>query len=198
MRTLHITIIVVLVTVFFLSLNSLQAQSPEGATMIITDSGIVDCANSESFESDREPVSTILEEDYPYLMSVDCLKNSKFLDSRGWNLTIKHIGAGQATHYILRGKGERISLKATYDNEGNLVESVLRTWNTRIPPAIRQFIMTGKYEGWVMISNEKVVKDFDQYQTQYNIILSDGQMEQVLNFKEYGNTIAFSGNKIKR
>lgn len=194
MRTLHITTFAVLVTALFLSLNSLQAQSPEGPSMIITDNSIVDCTNSESFESDREPVSTILEEDYPYLMSVDCLKNSKFLSSRGWNLTLKHIGAGQATHYVLRGKGSRINVEAMYDNDGNLVESILHTRDTRIPPAIRQFIMSGKYKGWIMTGNEKIVKNFDPYQTEYNIILSDGRSEKVLSFKEYGNTIAFSGN----
>lgn len=194
MRTLHITIILVLVTAFFLPLTSLQAQSSDDAELIITESSIVDCINSESFESDRKPVSTILEEDYPYLMSVDCLKNGKFLDSRGWNLTLKHIGVGEATHYTLRGKGTGINMRATYDNDGNLVESTLHSRNTRIPPAIRQFIISGKYEGWVMVGNEKVVKDFDPYQTEYIITVSDGRVEQVLNFKEYGNTIAINVN----
>lgn len=198
MRTLHIATLVSTVAVFLLQVCSLHAQSNEDATLILTDSQMVDCTTIGSFESDREPVNTILEEDYPYLKSIDCLKNRNFVDSRGWNFSLKHRGTGQATHYVLRGKGARINVKATYDNNGNLVESILHTQYTWLPPAIRQFIISGKYDGWVMIGNEKIVKDFDPYQTEYNIILSDGRTEQVLNFKEYGNTIAFSGNYIKR
>lgn len=56
-------------------------------------------------------------------------------------------------------------MQATYDKSGNLVESMLRTKKKRIPPAIRLFIVSGKYEGWAMIGNEKIVKDFAPYQT---------------------------------
>lgn len=198
MRTSHITIIVVAGAALFLLFSSLQAQSPENARLIITDQEIADCTTTGSFESERESVNTILEEDYPFLKTVHCLKNRDFLNSRGWNWTLKNMSLKQVSHYVLRGKGAKIDVEATYNKAGHLVESMMRTKDTRIPQAIRQFIISDKYHGWVMIGNEKVVKDFDPYQTEYNIILSDGITEQVLNFKEYGNTIAYSGNYIKR
>jgi hypothetical protein len=74
------------------------------------------------------------------------------------------------THFEVRGKGVKISIVATYDNEGMLVESVLKISDTRIPPAIRQFITSGKFVGWAMVGNEKTVKDFDPFQTEYSIV----------------------------
>lgn len=194
MRRSHITTTAATVAVFLLLTSSLQAQSAKDSALIVTESQVTDCTAIHSFEFAREPKNTILAEDYPFLKSIECLKRSDFIKSRGWNLTLKHVGGSQTTHYELRGKGPRISVKATYDKDGNLNESILRTWNTRIPPAIRLFIFSDEYNGWTMIGNEKIVKDFDPYQTEYNITLSNGLNEQVLNFKEYGNTVAFSEN----
>ncbi|REL33429.1 hypothetical protein DYD21_11695 [Rhodohalobacter sp. SW132] len=193
MRTSNITLIVVITAFLFLLFSSLHAQSSEDASIVITDYEIADCTNMGSFETDRKPINTILEEDYPFLRTIHCMKNDDFLKSRGWNWKLKNLSHKQATHYVLSGKGAKINVRATYDKDGNLVESLLRINDTHIPHAILEFIFYDKYEGWHMIANEKIVKDFDTYQTEYNIILSDGSMEQVLNFKEYGNRIAFSG-----
>lgn len=61
-------------TAFLLLISSLHAQSREDATLIVTDTQVADCTNTGSFETDREPTTTIFEKDYPFLKSIHCLK----------------------------------------------------------------------------------------------------------------------------
>lgn len=42
-----------------------------------------------------------------------------------------------------------------------------------------------------MTGNEKVVKDFDRYQTEYKVTLSNGNETRILHFREQGESIAF-------
>ena len=76
--------------------------------------------------------------------------------------------------------------------DGNLIESTLIKKNTQVPLAILRFIYSHEtFNSWTMTGNEIVVKDFDPYQTEYKVIMSNGDETQVLNFKEQGESIAY-------
>lgn len=191
MKTLNITILVIAAVSVLLTSREVTAQSLETTEVVIARELGVECsANSIS----THPPGTIVEEDYPYLMSIKCLKDENFLDNRGWNWKFENINPENASHYALRGKGNGISVHATYNHEGNLVESHLKIKDTPIPPAIRRFINSDEYEGWTMVGNEKIVRDFDPYQTEYTIYMSNGKRQQELNFVDEGTRIAFFKN----
>lgn len=184
-----------LVAVSVLLFNrGILAQSVGSVEIVSAIEQTVDCSQNTLAHAKVNPSSTIMEEDYPFLKNIECLKNGYFQNYRGWNLKFRNANNRNPSHYELHGKGSDIQVDAKYDKDGVLVESVLRKKNTRIPTAILHFIYSGEYSGWTITSNEKVVKDFDPHQTQYNITLSNGNREEVLQFKDYGTRIAFLQN----
>ncbi len=191
MKTLNAIILVIAAASVLLISREVTAQSVETTEVVIARELGVDCSSSSISEFNTHPPGTIVEEDYPYLMSIKCLKDENFLYNRGWNWKFENINPKNASHFALRGKGDGISVHATYNNEGNLVESYLKIKDTRIPPAIRRFINSDEYEGWTMVGNEKIVRDFDPYQTEYKVFLSNGKRQQELNFVDEGTRIAF-------
>lgn len=169
------------------------AQSVESVDIVTSIEQTVDCSDINQIDIHTEPVNTIVEEDYPYLRNLECLKNDDFLKQRGWNWQLRNVNPRNPSHFKLSGSGPNINVQATYDAEGNLVESLIRKKDTAIPLAIRQFIYSGEFEGWAMTGNEKLVKDFDPYQTEYIVTLSNGDEEQILTFKDEGNRILYAG-----
>lgn len=137
-------------------------------------------------------VNTIIEEDYPYLKSLDCLRNGYFPDKRNLDLKLRNMNHSSNSHYVLNGTSSTIDVEALYDREGNLIEATLINKDTQIPvPILRYIYSDEEFAGWVMVSNEKVVKDFDSYQTEYKVTLSNGDETEVLHFREQGKSIAF-------
>ena len=163
------------------------------SVIIMADNGqIVDCSDNSSFANDGvKNLNSITEEDYPYLKNVECLKNGYFTDYRNLNLQLRDVNRGDNDYFVLEGSGDTIDIKATYDEDGNLIESTLIKKNTQVPLAILRFIYSHEtFNSWTMTGNEIVVKDFDPYQTEYKVIMSNGDETQVLNFKEQGESIA--------
>ena len=194
MKPLKISILLIAAATVLLTARETVAQSYEDVEIMMTRELGADCSSGDISGTHIQPKGTIVEEDYPYLMNIECLKDGTYFTSRGWNWDLKNINPKDPTHFKIRGKGSGINIMATYDNEGLLVESKLKIKNTRIPPAIRRFIHSGEYEEWAMVGNEKTVRDFDPYQTEYTIILTDGTNQKTLKFKNQGNQIAFVGN----
>jgi hypothetical protein len=194
MKTIHIIIFITAAATVLFTARETVAQSNQDIEIIMVKELGADCSSGDITGAHISPKGTIVEEDYPYLMNLNCLKDGNYFTSRGWNWDLKNINPKIPTHFDFRGSGSGINLMATYDNEGFLVESMLKITDTRIPPAIRRFISSGEFKGWVMVGNEKIVRDFDPYQTEYKIILSDGVTQQTLNFKDQGNRIAYIGN----
>lgn len=190
-QDLYILSIVIATIMILLTTGEIHAQPIQIVTENNQD---YDCSDILSQKADRKTVNTILEEDYPFLKNLECMKKNNYLKNRGWNLKLRNINPKNASHYELQAKGPKIDLHATYDKNGKLVESILRKKDTRIPYAIRKFIISGEFEGWKMISNEMTVTDFNAYQTEYKVVLSDGTMEKVLHFKSHGNWIALLEN----
>ena len=191
MKALNITILIIAAVSVVFSSREATAQTAETSETVIARELGVECSAINYSEINTQPPGTIVENDYPYLMSIECLQDKDFLDNRGWNWELKNMNPEKATHYFLKGKGDGIYVQATYSNEGDLVESYLKIDNTRIPPAIRRFIHSEEYDGWTMVSNEKVVRDFDPYQTEYTVWLSNGKYQKELNFVDEGTRIAF-------
>lgn len=194
MKTLNVTILLLAAaSVLFIS-REVTAQSSENTKVVMARDLGVECSASSISNINTHPPGTIVEKDYPFLTTTECLEDENFLKNRGWNWILKNINPEKATHYTLRGKGAGISVFATYSNEGNLLQSYLKIEDTRIPPPIRRFINSDQYQGWTMVGNEKIVRDFDPYQTEYRIYLSNGNRQQELNFVDEGTRIAFLKN----
>jgi hypothetical protein len=190
MKSLSIYIILIAAVSFLLIDREATAQSVETVEIVTAIEQTVDCSNIS--QANVGSINTIVEDDYPFLRNLDCLTNGDFHKKRGWNLKLRNV-SGSADSYVLSGSGHNINVKATYDRDGNLIEGLLTKKNTTIPLAIRQFIASGEFEGWTMTGNEKVVKDFDPYQTEYNVTLSNGNKEKILSFKDQGNRLLFAG-----
>lgn len=190
MKSLSIYIISIVAASLLLIDREATAQSVETVEIVTPIEQTVDCSNIS--QANIGSINTIVEDDYPFLRNLDCLTNGDFHKKRGWNLKLRNVSRS-ADIYDLRGNGHNINVKATYDSDGNLIEALLTKKDTTIPLAIRQFIASGEFEGWTMTGNEKVVKDFDPYQTEYNVILSNGDEEQILHFKDEGNRLLFAG-----
>jgi len=191
LNTLSIALAAIMIV---MPIGEINAQPIEIINIVTESSQVEDCANISSKEMDKYTKNTITEEDYPFLKSLDCMKKNNYLKNRGWNLKLRNIDTKNASHYELRAKGPKIDLHATYDKDGQLVESIFRKRDTRLPYSIREFIISGEFEGWKMIRNEMTVTDFNIYQTEYKIVLTDGTMEKVLNSKNHGSWIALLEN----
>lgn len=193
-QDLYILSIVLAAIMILMPIGGISAQPIEVIDIVTENSQGNDCENTSSYLKNKNTKNTIVEEDYPFLKNLECMKKNNYLENRGWNLKLRNINPENPSHYELRAQGPKIDLQATYDKDGKLVESTFRKIDTRIPYAIRKFIISGEFEGWKMISNEMTVKDFNAYQTEYKVVLSDGSMEKVLHFKNHGNWIALLEN----
>ena len=193
MKSLSIYIISIVAASLLLMDREATAQSVETIEIVQAIEQTVDCSNITHTDIHTEPVNTIVEEDYPYLRNLECLKNEDFLNQRGWDWKLRNVTTQNPSHFKLSGTGANINVQATYDAQGNLVESLLRIKDTRVPYSILKFIYSDDFEGWTMTGNEKVVKDFDPYQTEYYVTLSNGDDKQILTFKDEGNRILFAG-----
>lgn len=160
----------------------------------MTDNGqIVDCTENSWFtNSSVKNVNSIIEQDYPFLKSIECLTNGYLSDQRNLNLKLRNLNRGDKSHFVLEASGDRINVNARYDQDGNLIEATMIKENIPVPQAIMRFIYSNdKFDSWTMTGNEKVVKDFDPYQTEYKVTMSNGDETQVLHFKELGESIAY-------
>jgi hypothetical protein len=154
---------------------------------------VVDCED-EIFTKKESAniVNTITEADFPYLKNLDCITSGYVSEKRDLDLNLRNMDHLLNTHYVLTSNGSAIDVEAEYDLEGNLIEATFIEKNTQIPIPILRYIYSGdEFDGWVMAANEKIVKDFDPYQTEYFVTLSNGDEEKVLHFREQGESIAF-------
>lgn len=188
MKTYNKCILLIAVVSIILPCRQTIAQSLEPEKTVTVFELPTDCSENIPLKSDTILKNTFNEEDYPYLRNLECLKNKNFLNARGFTSTFKNMKSRNNSHFVLTGSGYKLNMRATYAKDGTLVKSLLTMQDIRIPSAIRQYIFSGKFKGWTMTGNEKIVTDFDPYQTEYKIIMTKGTKEKVLSFREYGNT----------
>lgn len=189
MKTMKTAIVFIAAISLLIFTRVADAQS----VIIMADNGqIVDCTGNSSFTYDGvKNVNSITEQDYPYLKSIECLTNGFFSGQQDLDLKLRNLNRDDNDHFVLEGSGAAIDVNATYDRDGNLIEATMIKENTQVPLSILRFIYSHeKFDSWTMTSNEKVVKDFDPYQTEYKVTMSNGDETQVLHFKEQGESIA--------
>jgi hypothetical protein len=187
------TLLIALVLVLT-PMQAIIAQTSEPAKTVTVFELPSNCSEYIPSNTDTNLQNTFNEEDYPYLRNLQCLKNEQFLEDRGFTSTFKNMKSKNNNRFVLTGSGYKLDMTATYDKDGHLVNSLLTMRDIRIPRAIQQYIYSDKFEGWTMTGNEKIVKDFDPYQTEYKIIMTNGTEEKVLSFREYGNTFTLLQN----
>ncbi len=194
MKTLHRNIFLIAAVLIFLPIRDIIAQTSEPGKTVTVFELSSDCSGNIPFHTNANLQNAFNEEDYPYLRNLECLKNKEFLKSRGFTSSFKNMKSKNNTHFVLTGSGHKLDMTATYDGDGNLVKSLLTMHDIRIPRAIQQYIYSGKFEGWTMSGNEKIVTDFDPYQTEYKIKMTNGKEEKILNFREYGDIFTLLEN----
>lgn len=169
-----------------------QEMFAQSVVTVNANGHLADCTEVIPSRSGTEhTVNTIAEEDYPYLRSLDCLTSGYFTENLNLDLQLRNMSRWDNSHYVLTGNGATINVEASYDWQGNLIEATLVTKDTQIPvPILRYIYSEQEFAGWVMVSNEKVVKDFDPYQTEYRVTLSKNGDTEVLQFREQGEMIA--------
>lgn len=170
-----------------------QGVFAQSVITVASDGHMIDCTNEMQYEMESSSVeNTITEADFHYLKNLDCITSGYISDKRNLNLKLRNIDHLLNTHYILTSNGSAIDVEAEYDLEGNLIEATLIEKNTQIPiPILRYIYSDEEFSGWVMVQNEKIVTDFDPYQTEYKVTLSNGDETEVLLFREQGEMIAF-------
>lgn len=184
------TLIIVTVAISAMLFSRVTHAQP---VIILTDPGQrVDCTGDlQDINITDKQVNTIVEEDYPYLKNLDCIKNGYFTHQRKLGLKLRNMNRNDHSFFVLNGDGKNLNIVAKYDQTGNLIEGTLVQKDIPIPQSILRFIYSDdEFDGWKMTGNEIQVKDFDPYQTEYKVSLSNGNETRVLHFREYGESIA--------
>lgn len=163
--------------------REISAQSVECAESATENVQSVDCSKPALAALDRPDVGTILEEDYPYLIHLSCLKNGYF---KGWNVKLINIDPPNPSHFVLQSTGNYIHMHAVYDKDGRLIEGELRLMDVALPKHILEEIFQN-FSGWKITANEKYVRDFDREKTEYKVILQNGSRKQTLYFGRDGS-----------
>jgi len=190
MKNIKTAIVFIAAISALIFIREADAQS----VIIMTDNGqIVDCTQDTPFTNDGvKNVNTITEADYPYLKNIECLRNGYFSNHQNLNLQLRDVNRGDNENFVLEGSGATIDVKAVYDEQGNLLEATMIKKDTQVPIPILRFIYSHeKFSDWTMTGNEIIVKDFDPYQTDYKVMMTNGIDTEVLHFKEQGESIAY-------
>lgn len=129
----------------------------------------------------------LLEEDYLCLQNIQCLKDTDFLEKKGWNIRFENNG--ETGPYTLAGSnGLRKTLDARYDKKGELIEASLIRMNVKLPMVIKKSLFN-EFPDWTMTSNEMIVTDFDAAKTEYKVSLKKGTERQTLYYDYDGARI---------
>lgn len=183
---------VLIISIVAISVMLISRVANAQPVIVLTDTGqVVDCIGDlENISTTDKRLHTIVEEDYPYLKNMECIKNGYFSDQRKLDLQLRDMNRNDNSNFVLTGYGPNINIEANYDQDGNLVDAMLVQKNVPIPRAILRFIYSSdEFTGWKMIETEKTVKDFDVHQTEYNMTLANGNETKVLQFRDYGDSI---------
>lgn len=194
MKTAITYILLIAFVSILIPTRKINAQTSEPVKTITIFELPSDCSEYIPLNTDADFQNTFNEEDYPYLRNLECLKNKQFLEDRGFTSTFRNMKSVNNNRFVLTGSGHKLDMTATYNKDGHLVKSLLTMQDIRIPRAIQQYIYSDKFAGWTMTGNEKIVKDFDPYQTEYKVIMMNGTEKKVLSFREYGNTFTLLQN----
>lgn len=172
--------------VIFLGWFFSQSLFAQSVITVASDGQKMDCSNDIQHKMESSSVeNTITEADFPYLKNLDCITSGYISDKRNLDLQLRNVNHILNTHYVLTSNGSAIDVEAEYDLEGNLIEATLIEKNTQIPiPILRHIYSDEEFDSWVMVRNEKIVTDFDPNQTEYRVVLTNGDEEEILFFKE--------------
>jgi len=184
MKTLKMYIQLIAVFSILIINHEAMAQSYNTVEVVTVDARSVDCSKAALAKIERKN-NTISEQDYPYLMDVECLKNGYLKNSKG-RVKLRNISTVNPTHFVLRGKGIRTSVHAIYDQDGKLIQAELNKKDIALPIPIRKYIFES-YNEWSMTGNEMIVRDFDAGNTEFKVNLKNGSEEQTLVFKKNGH-----------
>lgn len=183
MKTL--TMYILLIAVVSIQINyKVTAQSFNTVEVVTIDAQPVDCSKAALGKIERK-TNIITEQDYPYLRDIECLKNG-YLKKDQVRIKLRNISQVNPTSFVLRGKGNRTSVHATYNRDGKLIQAELNKKDTVLPAAIREYIYSS-YNGWTMTGNNMIVRDFDTHKTEFTVNLKNGSEEKVLLFKNNGH-----------
>lgn len=111
--------------------------------------------------------------DFECLQSLECVQDSKSLESKGWSFIFDETVDEYARELTARMKGENISFFAIYDKQGHLIRSNYKRQNIALPKCLLAYLTEGNYKDWQVIGSEMKMKDFDPSSVTYKVVLKN-------------------------
>jgi hypothetical protein len=136
----------------------------------------------------RKAPINISENEFSCFRHIDCISDNPEFKRMGWDIQFKSDDHRPARSYKLESHSNNISVRASYNNRGQLTGATLTRTDSKLPGHILKNLVIG-YEGWTMVSNRTTFLDFDPDKVTYEVTLqNDGQTKHV-KYDRDGNQI---------
>jgi len=101
--------------------------------------------------------------------NLECLKaENPFKNSDLSNIKLN----GSNSKYVIKGSSRNEQLYAEYDGKhGSLIAATVIQRNVKLPKNILVKLNNGEYSDWTMVSNTRVIKNFNNDDTRYEVVL---------------------------
>ncbi|WP_340107095.1 hypothetical protein [Rhodohalobacter sp. 8-1] len=129
---------------------------------------------NNSFKSAESNLS-INESNLYCFQTLQCLKEVNPFK----NSNLDNVKLNQGTEkYVVEGKSKNEELYAEYNgSNGNLIKATVIQRNIILPRNIMAEITTGDYNGWTMVGNKRVIKNFMKDTIEYEVVMmKDGEL----------------------
>lgn len=100
----------------------------------------------------------------------------------------KDYSADRAEVYVAKATGRNMSCEATYDKDGNLIESKTIMTNVKLPEGILKAI-NEEFPGWKITEDQEIIRNFDNSQKYYKVTISSNGETKVLHYDAAGKKV---------
>ena len=109
--------------------------------------------------------------DFECLQSLDCIQNSRSLESKGWSFVFDETVDDLAGELTARMNGENIYFFAVYDEDGSLIRSTYRRIDAALPQCLHRYHAENGNQGWRITGSEMTIRNFDLSTIKYKVTL---------------------------
>lgn len=135
----------------------------------------------------QEQNLTINESNLFCFQNLECLKaENPFKNSDLSNIKLD----GSNSKYVIQGSASNEQLYAEYDGRyGSLIAATVIQRNILLPKNILVELNNDEYDEWTMVSNTRVIKNFNKDETWYQVVLIKDSELKTKYFDSNGMTI---------
>jgi len=132
-------------------------------------------------QQDR-PLTPLSTDNFECMQHVHCLTESEALKDKGWVFVFDNSVEKSIQELTASMNGENISLQATYNKDGALINATYKLQNFILPSTLLVHLTGPEFDGWRMAGNEMVVNNFMAEQTEYRVFMENGTKSKTLSF----------------